>query len=287
MAANLFGFIGHTRGADVLVGVMDRGGISNPNVRFAILEAFGRIPSLKGLVCLVDALQDPDDMILVAVATGLNHGSNPGAVLKISELLAAKDAQSRRVARAIASARATDLFTSLYENQNAAQVLLEALAEIRDRDTVDTFREVLAQMGSQRAKDDLERLSAIPVEQSMRRVLAVDDSKSVLLFYKTIVSDLGFEVLTAGNGREALDVLEQDPAFDLIITDLNMPEMDGIELTRKIRENFMLSGLPIIMATTESEGSQIQIARNAGVNGFLSKPITPPSIGAMLKDVLG
>lgn len=287
MAANLIGFIGHPRGADLLLGVMDKGALANPNVRFAILEALGRIPSLKGLVCLVDSLLDDDDMILVAVASGLNHCDNPGALRKVAELLARNDERSRRVARAIATARAADLFTALYEDEKAADALVAALRTIRDMGTLESFRETLSAIGTDRAKADAARLVEAPPPSHARRVLAVDDSKSVLLFYKTVVADLGYEVCTAQNGREALDILGQDSGFDLILTDLNMPEMDGIELTTKVRENFLLASLPIIMATTESEGSQVQIAMKAGVNGFLSKPVSPPKIEAMLKEVLG
>ncbi|MCP4713994.1 MAG: response regulator, partial [Deltaproteobacteria bacterium] len=102
----------------------------------------------------------------------------------------------------------------------------------------------------------------------------VDDSKSMLLFYKTAASDLGFDITAVSNGREALNCLQAESNFDLIISDMNMPIMDGIELTHTIRDNPACKEIPIIMASTESEQSQMKLARDAGVTNFITKPFS-------------
>jgi two-component system chemotaxis response regulator CheY len=100
----------------------------------------------------------------------------------------------------------------------------------------------------------------------------------MLLFYESSLADLDVEVITACDGQDALAVLERSEPFDLILTDLNMPRMDGIELIRRARANPFFGGVPILMVTTESDGSQRQAAQNAGATGFVRKPFRPESL---------
>jgi len=141
-------------------------------------------------------------------------------------------------------------------------------------------------MGSERAKSDAERIVNSAVKDTGKKVLAVDDSQTMLLFYRTAASDLGLDLTTTTNGKEALECLKQDKTFDLIITDMNMPIMDGIEFTRTIKEDPALKEIPIIMATTESEKSQARLAQNAGVSSFIKKPFTVQILQNKIKPFL-
>lgn len=287
MAAFLLGQIKAPKGAELILSAFDKGKLNDPNVRFSVYDAFGNMPSLKTMICLVDGLNESDEMTLVAVASSLNRMVNPGVAAKISGVLTQGGPTGERVARAIIAAQATELFKAAYAVAPAAKALGDQLELSRDPAIRETFLATLGEIGGEAANADIARLTAKVEEAQKKRILAVDDSRSILMFYRAMLSDMGFEVVTAENGKLALDVLESDPAFDLVITDMNMPEMNGIELTRKVRESMFTETIPVVMATTESDKSQIELADHAGVTGYLVKPIKPDSLKATLDKMLG
>lgn len=120
----------------------------------------------------------------------------------------------------------------------------------------------------------------------MRKViLTVDDSASVRQMVKFTLTDAGYDVLEAVDGRDALSKLGH--RVDLVITDLNMPNMDGIALIRSIRSTPSCKGLPVVMLTTESQESRKQEGRAAGATGWIVKPFSMPQILAVVRKVLG
>ncbi len=116
-------------------------------------------------------------------------------------------------------------------------------------------------------------------------ILTVDDSASVRQMVKFTLCDAGYTVVEAVDGSDALAKLTQP--VNLVITDLNMPNLDGIGLIRKIRANPACKGLPIIMLTTESQDSRKQEGKAAGATGWMVKPFSVPQILAVVKKVLG
>ena len=105
-----------------------------------------------------------------------------------------------------------------------------------------------------------------------KKVLIVDDSEMVRNFHSYILRDAGFEVRTAADGAEALEAFLTD-SFDLIITDINMPRMDGLTLIRRIRE--IDATVPIIIVSTEDEATDKQAGYDAGANFYVVKPAKP------------
>ncbi len=95
----------------------------------------------------------------------------------------------------------------------------------------------------------------------------------------------GYVTVTADNGIDALEKLATNPG-DLVLTDLNMPQMDGIELVKNIRANEVYEGLPIIMITTESGELDKETAFEAGVTAFLIKPVTPKKLVEEIEKLL-
>lgn len=106
------------------------------------------------------------------------------------------------------------------------------------------------------------------------KVLIVDDSEMVRNFHSYILRDAGFEVRTAADGAEALEIFLQEP-FDLIITDINMPRMDGLTFIRRVRE--VDPRVPIIIISSLEEAQDKQQGFDAGANLYLVKP-TKPSV---------
>lgn len=110
-----------------------------------------------------------------------------------------------------------------------------------------------------------------------RTVLVVDDSDTVRRMLRWTLDPLGIRVLEAANGALALETLDRE-AVDLVIADLNMPVMDGIELIRSIRALPSIAELPVLMLTTEQREQDVQTALNAGASLYLTKPSTPAVI---------
>ncbi len=121
---------------------------------------------------------------------------------------------------------------------------------------------------------------------SPRRILIVDDSDSIRRLLDWILRPLGFDLLQACNGLEALDVLRREPV-DLAIVDLNMPLMDGISLVREIRATPEWSEMPVIMMSTEGRDEDVRMALDAGVNLYLFKPSSPAVVRYKVLSLLG
>ncbi len=105
-------------------------------------------------------------------------------------------------------------------------------------------------------------------------VLVADDSPTIRKFVSFTLKMAGFEVISAADGMEAAEKLSQYK-FDLIITDLNMPNMDGFELIKVIRENPEYDETPVIILSSLSNNEDIERGINAGANSYLVKPFDP------------
>ncbi|MGD0437657.1 MAG: response regulator [Bryobacteraceae bacterium] len=116
-------------------------------------------------------------------------------------------------------------------------------------------------------------------------ILAVDDSASIRQMVKFTLSEAGYTVIEAVDGQDALTKL--NGPVNLVITDLNMPNLDGIGLVRKVRANPACKGLPIIMLTTESQESRKQEGKAAGATGWIVKPFTKEQMLAVVKRIIG
>lgn len=107
-----------------------------------------------------------------------------------------------------------------------------------------------------------------------KKILIVDDCGTTRKLLGFIVKERGYRIIGASNGLEALEMIAQNPV-DLVLTDLNMPQMDGLELSRTIRSNDVYRELPIVMVTTEASEADRKIGLEAGVTTYLTKPISP------------
>lgn len=119
------------------------------------------------------------------------------------------------------------------------------------------------------------------------KILVVDDSISMRSVLTTILEDEGYDVLQANNGRDALDQLQDADAVKLIITDVNMPTMNGIEFTKQVRKNSNHKFVPIIILTTESEDDMKQQGKAAGATAWIVKPFIPENIIDIINKVTG
>jgi len=120
-------------------------------------------------------------------------------------------------------------------------------------------------------------------------VLIVDDSASMRAVIKKIIAISGFRLdrcFEAANGQEALDQLKQN-WVDAIISDINMPQMNGMELLRALRQDPLYQSIPTIIISTEGSSERMSEALQAGAKEFIKKPFLPEDIRRVLYDVIG
>jgi two-component system, chemotaxis family, chemotaxis protein CheY len=118
-----------------------------------------------------------------------------------------------------------------------------------------------------------------------KRILTIDDSKTIRDMLMLTLADAGFEVVQAVDGQDGLDVLDREQV-DVVITDINMPRMDGYEVIRQMRSNAAHKATPILVLTTESEADKKNLARVAGATGWMVKPFDPDRLIATINKVL-
>lgn len=119
----------------------------------------------------------------------------------------------------------------------------------------------------------------------MTRILAVDDSPSMRDMVRIALTGAGFEVTQATDGEEALK-LAREQAFDLILSDVNMPRMDGIQLIRALRAESSYRHTPILMLTTDGSADRKREGKEAGATGWMVKPFDPAQLIATMLRVL-
>lgn len=120
------------------------------------------------------------------------------------------------------------------------------------------------------------------------KLLVVDDSSTMRRIIKNTLARLGYkDVLEGADGVEGWNALDANPNVDMLITDWNMPEMNGLELVKKVRADERFADLPIIMVTTEGGKAEVITALKAGVNNYIVKPFTPQVLKEKLGAVIG
>lgn len=120
------------------------------------------------------------------------------------------------------------------------------------------------------------------------KLLVVDDSSTMRRIIKNTLQRLGYEdILEAEHGAEAWAILDANADIKVLITDWNMPEMNGLELVKKVRADSRFADIPIIMVTTEGGKAEVITALKAGVNNYIVKPFTPQVLKEKLEVVLG
>lgn len=119
-----------------------------------------------------------------------------------------------------------------------------------------------------------------------KTVLTVDDSASMRQMIKMTLAGAGYQVMEAADGAQGL-AAARGRKVDMVLTDLNMPVMDGVSLVRELRKLPALTGVPIILITTESDAEMKARAKSAGATGWITKPFQPDQLLSLARKVLG
>jgi len=251
------------------------------NVRFAAYEALALLPLKKGAYTLTAGLTDPEDHVCVAAARAIDQNYSDILVAGIRNLLRGPENEARHIAKIIVNAQVDKIFMSLAEDeifQNLALIYLpHAHKDIREH-----YHKLLADTG---IKDFARKIIGKDDQAVRLKVLAVDDSRMILNIYKATLYELGYEPILFEFPASAIEWLQgEKPA--MVLTDLNMPDITGIQMTKKIREKYAAEVLPIIMVTTQNESQDNEAAMAAGINAILHKPFNAKSLGAAMEKLL-
>jgi CheY-like chemotaxis protein len=251
----------------------------NPNVRFAAYEALALLPLRKGAYTLAAGLTDKEDHVCIAAARAIDRNFNEILAAGIKNMIRSKDDEARHIVKIITNAQVDNIFLSLagedYFQEMALIYLPHSHADIRDH-----YVQLLKDNGFD---DFAAKITGDSQESGGQRVkiCAVDDSRMILNIYKATLHELGFEPVLFEFPAGALEWLETEkPA--LVLTDLNMPEISGIQLTEGIRKKYSAEELPVIMVTTQSDSQDHDAAQAAGVNDILIKPFNADTLRAAM-----
>jgi two-component system chemotaxis response regulator CheY len=118
-----------------------------------------------------------------------------------------------------------------------------------------------------------------------KRILTIDDSKTIRDMLRMTLVSAGFEVIQAVDGQDGVEVMDREKV-DLVITDINMPRMNGYEVVRHLRGNPTHKSLPILVLTTESDSDKKNLAREAGATGWMVKPFDPDRLLETVRKVI-
>ena len=119
----------------------------------------------------------------------------------------------------------------------------------------------------------------------LRKVLTVDDSRTMREMLRHCLSGAGFDVVTAEDGADGIEKLRESQP-DVVITDINMPVMDGIEFIKSVRTSGQYQSLPILILTTETSQEKRDLGRSAGGTGWIVKPFDPEKLISVIHRVV-
>ncbi len=252
------------------------------NVRFAAYEALALLPLRKGAYTLTAGLTDREDHVCIAAARAIERNYSDILIAGLKNLLRSRNEEALHITKIIVNAQVDRLFLSLVQEDYFAEMAMAYLPHTH-RDIRDHYQRLLKQAGLAERAEKLLRDD----ENGIRpKVVAVDDSRMILNIYKATLHELGYEPVLFEFPKSALAWLEHEKPL-LVLTDLNMPDITGIQLTERIRHKFSASMLPIVMVTTQNEATDNEAARSAGVNKIIHKPFNAASLKAAMDEVLG
>jgi CheY-like chemotaxis protein len=251
------------------------------NVRFAAYEALALLPLKKGAYTLTAGLTDPEDHVCVAAARAIDQNCSDILMAGIRNLLRGPEDEARHIAKIIVNAQVDKIFMGLAEDKTFQGLALIYLPHAH-KDIREHYHQLLVNAGN---ADFARKIIGREDENIRLKAVAVDDSRMILNIYKATLYELGYEPVLFEFPASAIEWLQNEkPA--IVLTDLNMPDITGIELVRKVRGRYSAKTLPIIMVTTQNESQDNEAAMAAGVNAILHKPFNAKSLGTAMEKLL-
>ncbi len=257
----------------------------DPNVRFAAYETLGRLPLDKGVYTLAAGLNDPVDNVRNAAAKAIDRHYNAALAGGIRNLTRSEDPEALKIMITIIDSQCDTIFVDLLEEDYFKIPAVDYLAGKAHPDVRSYFSRTLEKAGHH---DLAKKISPEKIAEAKAtlKVFAVDDSRMILNIYRTVLHNLGCESQLFEFPAKALERAQKEKP-DVILTDLNMPDITGIDFTKGVRQWYSKEELPIIMVTTQNEARDNEAAYASGVNAIVQKPFTEGQIGKVLAKFSG
>ncbi len=249
---------------------------ADSNIRFAAYEALGLLPITKGAYTLAAGLEDPVENVRTAAARAIDNNYDTALSAGMKNLIRPGDDNAKNITFTIIDAQCDNIFVSLVDETFFKETACQYLSKQAHPDITEHYVNLLTKNGLSVLAD---RIAAGKQADNGKKikVFAVDDSKMILNIYRSMLHKLGYEPLLFEFPAEALQEAKKEKP-DIILTDLNMPVIDGIEFTREIRKIYNRNELPVIMVTTQNDAQDNEAAENAGVSEIMHKPFTEEQI---------
>lgn len=242
--------------------------VKNANVRFAAYEALSFMPVVQGAYVLAGGLTDPVEHVRIAAARAVDRNYNDVLSVGLRNMVRFKSEDSDRIVDTIIRAQADKIFLDLVDEPVFKESAIGVLSRVHD-DVRGHYVALLKSGGYRELAENILPPQAFAARKP--RACAVDDSRMILSLYKNNLHELGVEPVVFEFPAGAIEWLEKEKP-DIVFTDLNMPEITGIDLTRRIRKIYPEKELPIIMVTTQSDVRDHEAAKAAGVSRIIFKP---------------
>ncbi|MFW6415313.1 MAG: HEAT repeat domain-containing protein [Thermodesulfobacteriota bacterium] len=256
----------------------------DPNVRFAAYEALGSLPVEKSAYMLARGFLDPEENVRLAVARAVDHNYNSGLGSGISNMLRDRD-MAPRIVHALVNAQAAQAFLGLLHESTFWDLARNYINHRAHPQVRDFFLNLLQDQGRSEAASSLKSgREESPVYRP--RIFCVDDSRMVLEAYRSTLYELGFDPVLFDSPQQALDWLQEEKP-DLLFTDLNMPELDGGEFIKNIREFYSREDLCVVLVTSQGEEGGSEQVHEAGADEILIKPFSSRDLQDILSRFLG
>jgi CheY-like chemotaxis protein/HEAT repeat protein len=257
----------------------------DPNVRFAAYETLGRLPLDRGVYTLAAGLNDPVDNVRNAAAKAIDRHYNAALAGGIRNLIRSEDPEALKVMTTIIDSQCDTIFLDLWDEDCFQTPAIDYLTHKAHPDVRSYFTRTFEKAGHNDLANQIKPKKAIK-EKTALKIFAVDDSKMILNIYRTMLHNLGCESHLFEFPAKALERVQKEKP-DAILTDLNMPDITGIEFTKGVRQWYNDVEMPIIMVTTQHEAQENKAAYAAGVNNIIHKPFTEAQIGNSLAKFAG
>ncbi len=244
------------------------------NIRFAAYEALALLPLRKGAYTLTAGLTDKEDHVCVAAARAIDQNYSDILTAGIKNLLRSESDEARHITKIIVNAQVDKVFLSLANEEFFQNMSLVYLPHAHK----DTKEHYIALLNDNDYGDFARKITGEEVDEGTKlKVVAVDDSRMILNIYKATLHELGFEPVLFEFPAGAIEYFMKETAA-IMLTDLNMPEISGVQLAAQIRKRFSSKELPIIMVTTQNEANDNKAAFEAGVDKIIQKPFNAKTL---------
>lgn len=172
------------------------------------------------------------------------------------------------------------------ENRLGAGLCCNTRKRLRARFADPPGRKILSLHSTNGTSKRHRRRGAPHIKPTAPCVLLVDEDRTVRALFATSLKDLGFRILTAGNGEEALQILRAKPSVDVVVTEVALPVMGGLELLRTVRRTIGLKTLPVILCSVAIDETTTRSAVEYGCDLYLSKPVHPEFLAEQISSLL-